>query len=110
MRVGASAGVSLTSPLQPNQMPPLLRKAASTATARPPDTPLLPGASTAMRFDTTTRRRARPGAAATRGVARLGSRVTVSTVTGAGERVIGGDGSAEKKLTKRPVFQRPTES
>src|SRR6185312_4524391 len=106
---------SLTSPLQPNQMPPLLRRAASTATARPPDGPLLPGASTAMRFDTTTRRCAAPGAAATRDVARLGVRRTVSTVAGVDKRVIGGDASAEKagktaylstangRLTFRPV-------
>src|ERR1700704_5442801 len=89
-------------------MPPVLRSAASTATAKPPWAPLLPGASTAMRFDTTTRRCAGPGATAMRVPALRDGRTTVSIEAGGEERGIWGDGSAER-AEKTASYSTPTE-
>jgi len=87
-------------------MPPLLRKAASTATASPPDAPLLPVASTAMRFDTTTRRRDGPGATTMGGLARRGVRTTVSREARVNKRVIGSDVPLKKLQNTAGVSTR----
>src|SRR5688572_26533877 len=54
--LGMGARASATSPLQPNQMPPLSRSAASTPTAKPPAVAALVPVSGVTRLETTTRR------------------------------------------------------
>src|SRR5688572_32525567 len=54
--LGIGVPASMVSPLQPNQMPPVSRSAASTPTASPPAVAALLPEIGVTRFETTTRR------------------------------------------------------